>query len=140
MFRSKSNGVVSPILCKKHPKHRQSPGVCSLCLTEKLSKLSRNTNYKAAAAARVISSSCPSSSSSSLSSLHSSDISSHGSPSSDVRGTALDAIILRKSRSLAFVCGGGRVGWEVTIRDHGKKKKKGMFSLRFLRPRRKKDA
>lgn len=26
--------------CKKHTKHRQSPGVCSLCLTEKLSKLS----------------------------------------------------------------------------------------------------
>ncbi|KAL1225810.1 hypothetical protein V5N11_021027 [Cardamine amara subsp. amara] len=26
--------------CKKHPKHRQSPGVCSLCLNESLSKLS----------------------------------------------------------------------------------------------------
>ncbi|KAL0695162.1 hypothetical protein Bca4012_062342 [Brassica carinata] len=26
--------------CKKHPKHRQSPGICSLCLTESLSKLS----------------------------------------------------------------------------------------------------
>nr|XP_004490386.1 uncharacterized protein LOC101507869 [Cicer arietinum] len=26
--------------CKKHPKHNQSPGVCSLCLREKLSQLS----------------------------------------------------------------------------------------------------
>ncbi|VVA92193.1 unnamed protein product [Arabis nemorensis] len=26
--------------CKKHPKHRQSPGVCSLCLNESLSTLS----------------------------------------------------------------------------------------------------
>ncbi|KFK44343.1 hypothetical protein AALP_AA1G245500 [Arabis alpina] len=26
--------------CKKHPKHRQSPGICSLCLNESLSKLS----------------------------------------------------------------------------------------------------
>lgn len=26
--------------CKKHPKHRQSPGICSLCLSESLSNLS----------------------------------------------------------------------------------------------------
>lgn len=26
--------------CKTHPKHRQSPGICSLCLNESLSKLS----------------------------------------------------------------------------------------------------
>ena len=26
--------------CKKHPKHRQSPGICSLCLNGSLSKLS----------------------------------------------------------------------------------------------------
>lgn len=26
--------------CKKHPKHIQSPGICSLCLNESLSKLS----------------------------------------------------------------------------------------------------
>ncbi|XP_010098634.2 uncharacterized protein LOC21395943 [Morus notabilis] len=36
--------------CKKHPKHRQSPGVCSVCLREKLCQLasihpgSRRTN------------------------------------------------------------------------------------------------
>ncbi|XP_021743610.1 uncharacterized protein LOC110709695 [Chenopodium quinoa] len=28
--------------CKKHPKHRQSPGVCSLCLSDKLSKVSNS--------------------------------------------------------------------------------------------------
>ncbi|MED6107662.1 hypothetical protein PIB30_016105 [Stylosanthes scabra] len=33
--RVKANGG----RCKKHPKHQQSPGVCSLCLKEKLAKL-----------------------------------------------------------------------------------------------------
>lgn len=28
------------IVCKKHPDHRQQPGVCSICLREKLSHLS----------------------------------------------------------------------------------------------------
>ncbi|KAK6127481.1 hypothetical protein DH2020_038776 [Rehmannia glutinosa] len=32
--------------CKKHPKHTQSPGVCSICLSEKLSKLSNTNNKK----------------------------------------------------------------------------------------------
>lgn len=36
-FNSSSDNNFS---CKKHTKHRQSPGICSLCLTEKLSKLS----------------------------------------------------------------------------------------------------
>ncbi|GLT56451.1 hypothetical protein SLA2020_294900 [Shorea laevis] len=30
--------------CKKHPKHHQSPGVCSLCLREKLSHLSTSSS------------------------------------------------------------------------------------------------
>ncbi|TKY56283.1 hypothetical protein E2542_SST20726 [Spatholobus suberectus] len=54
--------------CKKHPKHRQSPGVCSLCLREKLTQLSSSNS-------RTITSSiitACSSSSSSLSSLSSS--------------------------------------------------------------------
>ena len=29
--------------CKKHPKHRQSPGVCSLCLQEKLTRVSSSS-------------------------------------------------------------------------------------------------
>ncbi|KAL2498870.1 putative ovule protein [Abeliophyllum distichum] len=28
------------IVCKKHPNHKQQPGVCSCCLRERLSKLS----------------------------------------------------------------------------------------------------
>lgn len=36
----KSKAHYSMIFCKKHPKHRQSSGVCSVCLTEKLSPLS----------------------------------------------------------------------------------------------------
>ncbi|GLU16145.1 hypothetical protein SLE2022_325940 [Rubroshorea leprosula] len=32
--------------CKKHPKHRQSPGVCSLCLREKLSHLSTSSSRR----------------------------------------------------------------------------------------------
>ncbi|KAL0877905.1 hypothetical protein Bca101_027611 [Brassica carinata] len=31
--------------CKKHTKHRQSPGICSLCLTERLSKVSLSLEY-----------------------------------------------------------------------------------------------
>nr|XP_011464607.1 PREDICTED: uncharacterized protein LOC105351563 [Fragaria vesca subsp. vesca] len=30
-------------VCKKHPKHEQSPGVCSVCLKEKLTKLSNSS-------------------------------------------------------------------------------------------------
>lgn len=30
------------VQCRRHPKHRQSPGVCSLCLREKLSRLSNS--------------------------------------------------------------------------------------------------
>lgn len=51
--------------CKKHSKHRQSPGVCSLCLRERLTQLSVPSS-------RTPSSAMSSSSSSSLSSYHSS--------------------------------------------------------------------
>lgn len=33
--------------CKKHPKHKQPPGVCAVCLTERLSKLAASSNKKA---------------------------------------------------------------------------------------------
>ncbi|XAR48539.1 hypothetical protein NMG60_11031390 [Bertholletia excelsa] len=33
--------------CKRHPKHQQSPGVCSLCLRERLSQLSTSNPRKA---------------------------------------------------------------------------------------------
>lgn len=37
-YPSKPNNM---IICKKHPKHQQSPGVCSVCLSEKLTLLSK---------------------------------------------------------------------------------------------------
>lgn len=62
--------------CKKHTKHRQSPGICSLCLTEKLSKLSLEYYEYTKNAAETASSCCSSSSSSytSVSSCYSSSL------------------------------------------------------------------
>ncbi|CAN8239464.1 unnamed protein product [Cochlearia groenlandica] len=56
--------------CKKHKKHIQSPGICSICLTEKLTKLSLQYNeytksYTNVAADETVSSYCSSSTSSS---------------------------------------------------------------------------
>ncbi|KAF3553889.1 hypothetical protein F2Q69_00015432 [Brassica cretica] len=67
--------------CKKHTKHRQSPGVCSLCLTERLSKVEYYDYTKNAA--QTASSHCSStaSSSTSVSSCYSSSsVSSCSSP------------------------------------------------------------
>ncbi|KAL5074916.1 hypothetical protein RYX36_013900 [Vicia faba] len=55
--------------CKKHPKHVQSPGVCSLCLKDKLDQLSSSSS--SSTSQNTNSASC-SSSSSSLSSYYSS--------------------------------------------------------------------
>ncbi|XP_044478467.1 uncharacterized protein LOC123205552 [Mangifera indica] len=128
------------IRCKKHPKHQQSPGVCSLCLIEKLSKISTSSS------SRVYSSTMESSSSpSSLSSYYSSsEASSCASPMHRYRFTtegknniSLSTLlfgsknILKKSRSLVFVQ--GKEGDE-----HDNKKKKGGFLSKILRPRSKK--
>ncbi|XP_031257506.1 uncharacterized protein LOC116144798 [Pistacia vera] len=130
------------IRCKKHPKHRQSPGVCSLCLREKLSKLSTSSS------SRVYSSTMESSSSSSLSSYYSSsEASSCASPMHRYRFTtegknnislfSLSFVSkngLTKSRSLAFFPRTrGKEG-----DDHDNKKKKGGFLSKLLRPRSKK--
>ncbi|KAG7586764.1 hypothetical protein ISN45_Aa02g020320 [Arabidopsis thaliana x Arabidopsis arenosa] len=69
--------------CKKHTKHRQSPGICSLCLTERLSKLSLeyyDYTKKAAETATYCGSSSTSSSSSVSSCDSSSSVSSCSSP------------------------------------------------------------
>ncbi|CAA7052439.1 unnamed protein product [Microthlaspi erraticum] len=68
--------------CKKHTKHRQSHGVCSLCLTERLSKLSLEYYDYTKPAAKMASSGCSSSTSStSVSSCYSSSsVSSCSSP------------------------------------------------------------
>lgn len=125
--------------CKKHPKHRQSPGVCSLCLTEKLSQLS---SRRTAASSATVGSSCPSSSASSLSSYYSS--SSASSCSSPLRpyrfvkeGKASISFlfngknVLTKSRSVAFFPRTKNIGDD----DDDKKKKKGGFWSKLLRPR-----
>lgn len=70
--------------CKKHPKHRQSPGVCSLCLTQKLSSLrvSSASRYGGRARAYYCSSS----------SLSSTDSDSHSSCDSPVPRTMTLAV------------------------------------------------
>ncbi|GMH17373.1 hypothetical protein Nepgr_019214 [Nepenthes gracilis] len=129
MFRSKP---IFPPQCKRHPKHRQSPGVCSLCLTEKLSKLS-------AAGSVRLSSYHPSSSSSSSLSSSSSDVSpcdqyiydhmsfrgyrDSGLLASDASATVFN--VLNKSRSEATGSG--------EVKNRGKENIG--FWLKFLRPR-----
>ncbi|CAI9758129.1 unnamed protein product [Fraxinus pennsylvanica] len=118
--------------CKKHPKHRQSPGVCSICLSEKLSQLSTNSSSR---------SKIPSSSSSYLSSLSSSsNISSYSSPvtgsifrmASVARGpmSSLKSTgknMLKKSRSMAFI-------FQRRKEENNGKNKSGFWS-KLLHPR-----
>ncbi|XP_052190586.1 uncharacterized protein LOC127800169 [Diospyros lotus] len=114
--------------CRKHPKHRQpAGGVCSLCLSEKLSQLSkRSSKYNIVATA----SSC--SSSSSLSSLSSHYSSSEASPIHERRGMELNGkgflSVLGKSRSMVAAYN----------RREGDGKKKEGFWAKLLRPRSKK--
>ncbi|XP_010678096.2 uncharacterized protein LOC104893660 [Beta vulgaris subsp. vulgaris] len=106
--------------CKKHSKHKQSPGVCSLCLSEKLSKVPPTTSRSAMirARARVY---YHSSSSSSSSSDLSSGCDSYASPTvasptrhhrrivSDVRAMNVkednitNEVVFSKSKSMAHV-------------------------------------
>lgn len=93
--------------CPRHPKHQQSPGVCSLCLREKLSLLSSSSSSSSASRKR------PSSSSSSSLSPYES-LSSDSSTSSSVNqyrtekaGSGLfrrnNSVLLMKSRSVPLV-------------------------------------
>ncbi|XP_059455541.1 uncharacterized protein LOC132185774 [Corylus avellana] len=129
--------------CKKHPKHRQSPGVCSLCLTEKLSQLSSRRNSETTAG-----SSCCSSSASSLSSCYSSSSasSSCSSPLRRFRFTKEGKTssisflfngksVLTKSRSLAFVARMKNGDDDNDDDDYKKKKKKVGFWSKLLHPR-----
>lgn len=130
------------IHCKKHPKHRQSPGVCSLCLKERLAKLSTSSS------SRVYISTMESySSSSSLSSYYSSsEASSCASPMHRHRFTegknnniniSLSTFllgsknVLTKSRSLVVVSRTRRKEGD----NDDNKKKKGGFLSKLLRPR-----
>ncbi|KAI3504981.1 hypothetical protein L1887_26812 [Cichorium endivia] len=102
--------------CKKHPKHEQSPGVCSLCLRERLSKISRSSSRVTTYA----SSSCSSSSISSISSV--SSLSNAASPMHDYRKGHVSFFNskLKKSKSMAFV--------SERIVENDAKKKTGFWS------------
>ncbi|KAK4722461.1 hypothetical protein R3W88_012694 [Solanum pinnatisectum] len=117
--KSKSNSI---ILCKKHPKHKQNPGVCSVCLSEKLTLLSKTSRRNTTT---VTSSCCSSSSLSSLSS--SSDVSSCSSPNTNV---------LMKSRSLALIMRRKEGGIILEDNSIEKKKKKEGFLSKLLNPKR----
>ncbi|KAL7135406.1 hypothetical protein ABFS83_11G093500 [Erythranthe nasuta] len=96
--------------CKRHPKHRQSAGVCSICLNEKLSKLTNNNNKKVFS--KAVANYYSRSSSSDLSTLSSSNESSYSSPVRNNRVEFYEAgkskrvfkniEVLKKSRSMAF--------------------------------------
>ncbi|CAI9266478.1 unnamed protein product [Lactuca saligna] len=115
--------------CNKHPKHRQSPGICSLCLRERLSKISGPSS----GAVINVSSSSSSSSISSVSSAYSSHASSYtASPMQSYRNRRQIGNLegngylhflrkntnglLKKSRSVAFVSDQTNV-----MQDHEKK-------------------
>ncbi|KAI3682866.1 hypothetical protein L1987_83196 [Smallanthus sonchifolius] len=111
---------MKPKGCKKHPKHEQSPGVCSVCLRERLSKISGSSSQTHVT---DVCSSSSSSSISSVSSVSSSRRSSYtaspmhgyrnGNRKCDVEGKGYLSF-LRKSRSMAFV----------DVENDGNKKKK----------------
>ncbi|XP_019438523.1 PREDICTED: uncharacterized protein LOC109344271 isoform X2 [Lupinus angustifolius] len=104
--------------CKKHLKHHQSPGVCSLCLKDKLSHLS--------------SSSSSSSASSCASPMHPFEETKSGSSSNSIflmSSSSKHGIV--KSRSIAFLPRRRKYGDE----DHNKKSaKKEGFWFKLLHP------
>ncbi|KAK6938124.1 Protein OCTOPUS-like [Dillenia turbinata] len=117
-------------MCRRHPKHRQAPGVCSRCLSERLSHLSSSSCSISSNTLAL------SSSSSSLSSYSSSSSgSSCSSPihhayrirSVTTRGSLSIMNALTKSRSMAFVT--RMRGREIS----DGKKKRGFWSKLLLR-------
>ncbi|XP_071713675.1 uncharacterized protein [Rutidosis leptorrhynchoides] len=114
--------------CKKHPMHQQSPGVCSLCLRERLSKISGSSSHTISA----LSSSCSTSFISTISSACSSYKASPMHKDRNQRKTNDDHVegkgyfsFLRKSRSMAYVS-------EKIVNNGVKKKKGGGFWSRLI--------
>jgi len=136
--------------CKKHPKHEQPPGVCSVCLSEKLSQLptSATTSRIASLNAMDCSSSCSLSSYSSFSSysspMHHFQYPTHGKGSFPLFFNGKN-MFLTKSRSLAFVprrgnkdCHEKKKGgfWSKLLRlPKGKKVEEGLVHSRTMRER-----
>ncbi|XP_030528555.2 uncharacterized protein LOC115739552 [Rhodamnia argentea] len=138
--------------CRKHPKHRQSTGVCSLCLSKKLSRLSSGSYLRGSTGAnRRYSCSSSPSSSSSLSSYHSSSESSscsspihrYGRFAHEARSGPVSMLFggkdgLKKSRSIAFAPktrAGGDCAGEIIKGE----KSKGGFWSKLIPARRKRD-
>ncbi|KAI4337667.1 hypothetical protein L6164_016052 [Bauhinia variegata] len=129
--------------CKKHPKHRQSPGICSLCLRKKLTQISSSSRKAAISAASYVSStsslsSC-SSSSSCASPVHRFRFATVGKSSSSSMSIFLlsDKPGLAKSHSLAVF---PRRKHHAAARGSGdnnniKSGKKGGFWSKFLHPK-----
>ncbi|KAE9609056.1 hypothetical protein Lal_00020373 [Lupinus albus] len=121
--------------CKKHLKHHQSPGVCSLCLMDKLFQLSSSSSSSSSSSKRTMSGACDSSSaSSSLSSYYSSSASSLASPMHPFKerksGSSSISIFLTsssskhglvKSRSMAFLPRRRKDGEEDNTKKSAKK-------------------
>ncbi|KAL5992549.1 hypothetical protein ACLOJK_013468 [Asimina triloba] len=102
--------------CQKHPKNTQSPGVCSVCLRERLAQLSSSNSVLPAA----------SSASSSLSSYSSAYESSSASPMADPSA-------LGRSRSMVNTVQDRSDDAVMFVEKINKKKKRGFWS-KLLRP------
>ncbi|KAE8656101.1 Detected protein of unknown function [Hibiscus syriacus] len=113
--------------CKRHPKHKQSPGVCSLCLAQKLTQLSTHSSTLASSSSSSsssLSSYCSSSSSCSSSPYCARRFTAHGKGPSFSFLLSSGKNLLTKSRSVA--CGSRMRSKE------GDKKKKGGFLYKLL--------
>ena len=119
------------VLCKKHPKHRQSPGVCSLCLNERLSMFIKATSSSTYSYLRLRKAPHIIYSSSTTSLSSSSSVSSCPSPLVDRRcyllmaggsGREKGSLCMTKSRSVAH---------KVDDEKRKKKETRGGFFFRF---------
>ncbi|CAL8997425.1 unnamed protein product [Prunus brigantina] len=122
--------------CKKHPKHQQSPGVCSLCLREKLERLAQKLSTYSGSPLllrRTLSSSTTSSLSSYYSSSSGSSLSSPA-PGYEQKGPISwflsgDNNVLTKSRSLV-----NYFPRRMRRKEGSEEKKKSRFWSKLLRP------
>ncbi|CAB4267193.1 unnamed protein product [Prunus armeniaca] len=123
--------------CKKHPKHQQSPGVCSLCLREKLERLAQKLSTYSGSPLllrRITSPSTTSSLSSYYSSSSGSSLSSPA-PGYEQKGPISwflsgDNNVLTKIRSLVNYFPRRMRG-----KEGSEEKKKSRFWSKLLRPR-----
>ncbi|KAM6561021.1 suppressor protein SRP40-like [Cannabis sativa] len=132
--------------CKKHPKHQQSPGVCSLCLSEKLSQINHmNPTSSSRRTSTTTGFGSASSTTSSLSSYYSSEDddddddedSQCSSPMQNCSTTKNNNYVLKKSRSLAFVSRNKEVRSSnvATTHDHHDDEKRGFWSKLIQYPK-----